>query len=93
MCCEVAVAAFVRLGLQGKLLLNLSPQTVVAARLHRYESLHFLQNAGLQADRIIVELTEQKLAKRAGGNSVFVERRKPAGAFSLADPLSEKSGA
>jgi len=58
LCCERALENFARLKLPGKLLLNLSPQTVVDGQLGQYHTLDFLQHSGVDAERVVIELTE-----------------------------------
>ena len=59
-CCEQLVARFAALGLRGRLLLNLSPASIVEAHVHRRMRFDFLRHARLGAGRVIVELTEQQ---------------------------------
>jgi EAL domain-containing protein (putative c-di-GMP-specific phosphodiesterase class I)/GGDEF domain-containing protein len=58
LCCERAVESFIPLRLPGKLLLNLSPRTVVEEHLGQYHTLDFLQHSGIEPSRLVIEMTE-----------------------------------
>lgn len=63
LCAERCVERFERLGLRGKLLINLSPETIVQAHLNGRQDLEFLRRSKLTSGRVIVELTEQKTSQ------------------------------
>jgi EAL domain-containing protein (putative c-di-GMP-specific phosphodiesterase class I)/GGDEF domain-containing protein len=58
-CCERAVAKFVSAGLRGKLLLNMSPESIIDAQFFSGARFDFLRHPGLEAGRVVVELAEQ----------------------------------
>lgn len=58
MCCERAIQSFLKLGLPGKLFLNLSPASVIEAHARLPQALAVLNKSGIDPARIIVELTE-----------------------------------
>lgn len=57
-CAKQIVRRFVELGGTGKIFLNLSPQTVVAARPELQASLAYLKDLGLPAHRMVIEISE-----------------------------------
>ena len=56
---RIAIAAFMRAGLPGKLFLNYSADSIREIEATRDEVRTFLQHHGITSDRIVVELTEQ----------------------------------
>jgi diguanylate cyclase (GGDEF)-like protein len=59
-CCEEAVQKFARLGLRGRLLLNMSPESIIDAHLYTDARFDFLRHPQLATTRIVVELAEQQ---------------------------------
>lgn len=59
-CCAKAVARFVKLGLQGKLLLGMSPSSIVEADLYGDSGFEFLRPGALEPGRVVVQLAEQQ---------------------------------
>ncbi|WP_298015935.1 GGDEF domain-containing protein [uncultured Castellaniella sp.] len=62
--CRTVVRRFSELALPGRLFLNISPQALLAAEEHALDLAALLRQAGLDASRLVIELTEQSL----GGN-------------------------
>lgn len=61
-CCELAVARFVKAGLRGRLVMTMSPEAIVEAH-HLSESrFDFLRHPGLSPARVVVELADQHKA-------------------------------
>jgi EAL domain-containing protein (putative c-di-GMP-specific phosphodiesterase class I)/GGDEF domain-containing protein len=56
---RTCVAAFARLGCEGKLFLNFSAEALVALSETRERTIAWLHRLGLGVDRIVLELTEQ----------------------------------
>ncbi|MBV8680371.1 MAG: GGDEF domain-containing protein [Aquitalea sp.] len=57
-CRQITMERFVELGLAGLLFLNICPATLLAPEHRQGETLAFLRKIGLQAERIIIEVTE-----------------------------------
>ncbi len=57
-CRQAAIAAFGRLGLPGRLFLNVTPSTVVQSDFRAGETARFLDSCGISPQRIVIELTE-----------------------------------
>lgn len=60
MCRQVVIERFTELGLQGKLFLNVSPEMLLQPRARHGETLGYIQEVGLNPDRVIIELTENQ---------------------------------
>ncbi len=56
---RTCVTAFTRLGCEGKLFLNFSADALLSLRDTRQSTIDWLQRCGLNADRLVLELTEQ----------------------------------
>ncbi|KAF7788733.1 hypothetical protein PRUB_a1783 [Pseudoalteromonas rubra] len=59
LCRQRAITQFVAQQLPGKLFLNVSPKALLDPRHPRGETLHLVEQAGLAASRIVIEVTEQ----------------------------------
>jgi diguanylate cyclase (GGDEF)-like protein len=59
-CCGIHIREFVRLGLHGKLFLNVSGDALVYAWNMTTGALHFILDGGLSPNRIVLELTEHE---------------------------------
>lgn len=59
-CREVTIKRFAQLTVPGKLFLNVSPSVLLEPEFKKGETLKFLAEVGLDADMIIIELTEHK---------------------------------
>jgi len=60
MCRRVVIERFAELGLPGKLFLNVSPEMLLQPRARHGETLGYIQEVGLNPDRVIIELTENQ---------------------------------
>ncbi|MBB1368334.1 EAL and GGDEF domain-containing protein [Pseudoalteromonas sp. SR44-5] len=60
LCRSKAIENFVRLKLQGKLFLNVSPKTLLDPCHPKGETLHLIKQFGLAANRVVIEVTEQE---------------------------------
>lgn len=60
MCRRVVIERFAELGLQGKLFLNVSPEMLLLPHARHGETLAYIQEVGLNPDRVIIELTENQ---------------------------------
>jgi len=60
LCRKQAIVNFARLKLEGKLLLNVSPNVLLDPAHPKGETLHLLAQNGLAANRVIIEVTEQE---------------------------------
>ena len=60
LCRSKAIENFVRLNLQGKLFLNVSPKTLLDPCHPKGETLHLIEQFGLAANRVVIEVTEQE---------------------------------
>ncbi|MEQ4539168.1 MAG: bifunctional diguanylate cyclase/phosphodiesterase [Billgrantia sp.] len=58
LCRRLAIAAFVRLGLPGRLFLNVMPLTIVERDFSEGLTLGYLSDHGLAPNRVVIELTE-----------------------------------
>jgi len=58
LCCRTVMAQFIRLNLEGKLFLNLSPQVLGQVSIGGPSIVGLLNKTGLRADQIVIELTE-----------------------------------
>tara|TARA_Y100001956_G_scaffold32219_1_gene31615 strand:+ start:4607 stop:6394 length:1788 start_codon:yes stop_codon:yes gene_type:complete len=59
LCREKAIERFAELNLSGKLFLNVSPNTLLDPNHPRGETLQLIQQYGLQANQVVIEVTEQ----------------------------------
>lgn len=59
LCRKRAIRRFVELGLPGRLFLNVSPETLLEHQHTRGLTLKALEETGLSASRVVIELTEQ----------------------------------
>lgn len=62
LCRQVTMEAFVRLQLQGKLFLNVSPECLLDTNFKNGETLEVMRSIGLEPHRIVIELTENQPA-------------------------------
>lgn len=60
MCRRVVIERFAELGLPGKLFLNVSPEMLLEPHARHGETLGYIQEVGLNPDRVIIELTENQ---------------------------------
>lgn len=60
MCRRVILERFAELGLPGKLFLNVSPEMLLLPRAKHGETLGYIQEAGLNPEQVIIELTENQ---------------------------------
>ncbi|PAJ74295.1 hypothetical protein CJF42_11405 [Pseudoalteromonas sp. NBT06-2] len=60
LCRKKAIVNFAHLNLEGKLLLNVSPNVLLDPSHPKGETLHLLAQNGLAANRVIIEVTEQE---------------------------------
>ncbi|ALQ06935.1 MULTISPECIES: GGDEF domain-containing protein [unclassified Pseudoalteromonas] len=60
LCRSKAIENFVKLNLQGKLFLNVSPKTLLDPCHPKGETLHLIEQFGLAANRVVIEVTEQE---------------------------------
>ncbi|MDP2635872.1 MULTISPECIES: bifunctional diguanylate cyclase/phosphodiesterase [unclassified Pseudoalteromonas] len=60
LCRSTAIESFVKLGLKGKLFLNVSPKTLLDPCHPKGETLHLIEKFGLAASRVVIEVTEQE---------------------------------
>lgn len=58
LCRRLAIAAFARLGLPGRLFLNVMPSTIVKRDFREGLTLGYLREYGLAPNRVVIELTE-----------------------------------
>lgn len=62
LCCQVVAERFARLDLCGKLFLNISPESLLQYQKEHGDVLRYLQAAGIDPERVIIELTENQPA-------------------------------
>ncbi len=60
LCRSKAIENFVNLNLKGKLFLNVSPKTLLDPCHPKGETLHLIEQFGLAASRVVIEVTEQE---------------------------------
>lgn len=60
LCCKVVVERFAKLNLPGSLFINFSPDVLVLHNFRSSGSLEAVENAGLDAQRVVIELTENE---------------------------------
>jgi diguanylate cyclase (GGDEF)-like protein len=60
LCRAKAIANFVKLDLEGKLFLNVSPTTLLDPSHPKGETLHLIKQCGLSPHRVVIEITEQE---------------------------------
>ena len=60
LCRSKAIENFVKLKLQGKLFLNVSPKILLDPCHPKGETLHLVEQFGLAANRVVIEVTEQE---------------------------------
>ena len=60
LCRSRAIENFVKLSLQGKLFLNVSPKILLDPSHPKGETLHLIEQFGLAANRVVIEVTEQE---------------------------------
>jgi len=58
LCREMAIEQFGRLGLPGKLFLNVSPEALLEPDFPKGQTRQFLQGSGLPPEQVVIELTE-----------------------------------
>nr|WP_063374490.1 bifunctional diguanylate cyclase/phosphodiesterase [Pseudoalteromonas luteoviolacea] len=59
LCRKKAIEQFARLNLPGKLFLNVSPKALLDPHHPKGETLHLIEEAGLNCNRVVIEVTEQ----------------------------------
>ncbi|GLX79588.1 hypothetical protein tinsulaeT_29280 [Thalassotalea insulae] len=59
LCRDSAIKQFVRLGLKGKLFLNISPLVLLDKAHPQGETMRFVERAGLDCQQIVIELSEK----------------------------------
>lgn len=59
LCRKKAIAQFAALNLPGKLFLNVSPKALLDPHHPKGETLHLIEEAGLNSSRVVIEVTEQ----------------------------------
>ncbi|HJV76154.1 MAG TPA: GGDEF domain-containing protein [Noviherbaspirillum sp.] len=60
MCRRIVLERFAELKLPGKLFLNVSPEMLLQPRAKHGETLGYIQDVGINPDRVIIELTENQ---------------------------------
>jgi diguanylate cyclase (GGDEF)-like protein len=60
LCRRVVLERFAELGLPGKLFLNVSPECLLQPEVRHGETLAYIQEVGINPDRVIIELTESQ---------------------------------
>lgn len=60
LCRQVVLGSFARLGLPGKLFLNVSPDCLMQPHFRQGETLGFMREINLSPERVIIELTENE---------------------------------
>ncbi len=60
LCRQVVLESFARLNLEGKLFLNVSPESLVRRHVRHGETLSYIQQLGIPPDRVIIDLTENQ---------------------------------
>ena len=60
LCRKVVIESFARSGLPGKLFLNVSPECLLHPNMKTGETLHFIEQLGINPARVIIELTESQ---------------------------------
>ncbi|RZI43353.1 GGDEF domain-containing protein [Herbaspirillum sp. HC18] len=60
MCRRIVIERFAELKLPGKLFLNVSPEMLLEPHVRHGETLGYIQEVGLNPDRVIIELTENQ---------------------------------
>ena len=60
LCRRVVLEHFLKLGLPGKLFLNVSPECLLDRGIKHGETLGFIRELGISPDRVIIELTENQ---------------------------------
>jgi diguanylate cyclase (GGDEF)-like protein len=85
-CCGIQIRECVRLGLQGKLFLNLSGDALAYAGNMEGGALHFILDGGLSSNRIVVELTEhERIEDPASLHAILQDLRRLGLNFALDD--------
>lgn len=60
LCRQVVLESFAELGLPGKLFLNVSPECLLLRNARHGETLEYIEQIGINPDRVIIELTENQ---------------------------------
>jgi EAL domain-containing protein (putative c-di-GMP-specific phosphodiesterase class I)/GGDEF domain-containing protein len=60
LCRKVVIETFAKIGLPGKLFLNVSPECLLYPSMKHGETLDYIQQFGINPDRVIIELTESQ---------------------------------
>ncbi len=60
LCRQTVLESFVRLNLEGKLFLNISPECFLDSSFKTEDTLSYIQSLGLDLHRIVIELTESQ---------------------------------
>ncbi|MFZ4875698.1 GGDEF domain-containing protein [Janthinobacterium sp. Mn2066] len=60
LCRQVVLECFAELGLPGKLFLNVSPECLLLRNARHGETLEYIEQIGINPDRVIIELTENQ---------------------------------
>ncbi|WP_105200301.1 bifunctional diguanylate cyclase/phosphodiesterase [Pseudoalteromonas sp. T1lg10] len=79
LCRETAIATFAKLGLTGKLFLNVSPNTLLDPAHPKGQTLHLLRKYGLGPEQVVIELTEQDKVEDARLLRIAVEHYRELG--------------
>ena len=60
LCRKVVIETFAKMGLPGKLFLNVSPECLLYPNMKHGETLDYIQQFGISPERVIIELTESQ---------------------------------
>jgi diguanylate cyclase (GGDEF)-like protein len=60
LCSKIVLERFSKLNLPGKLFLNISPECLLYPKVKQGETLDYIHEFGISADRVIIELTESQ---------------------------------
>lgn len=60
LCRKVVIETFAKIGLPGKLFLNVSPECLLYPNMKHGETLDYIQQFGISPERVIIELTESQ---------------------------------
>lgn len=60
LCRRVVLESFAKLGLEGRLFLNVSPESLIQSGVRHGETLQYMKEIGLSPTRVIIELTESQ---------------------------------
>lgn len=85
----VLLQAFMRLSLPGQLFINVTPATIAQGDRFHERLMHFMQEAGLPASRLVIELTETHAISDPDELLSAIEALKQAGLVLALDDLGE----